>query len=350
LCLLRAAGSGLRTVDKSGGFFYFLLNSGLRQSLPLSAAIFEVTIMADTTFTAELTRARLQSLFLRAAALAPDAGKTLMPLEGFFIARRPPCEQLCAGHEHPTVFLQLSGVRTYIGAGTTVRCVRGDMVRLLFEQTSVFRIEAAEDAPEMITLGLTISEERLRRVAAAMPAAPASGSRQLPASAAPVSTEPADGRWLDHFSELLTLCESPERLAVLGDALLDVVHYELLAGSWGESLRALVCEPDSLLGQVAHGISLITRNATRDEPVERVAAAAGLTASRFTRAVRELLGQTPLQYRKDARLALARNLITETKLTNEQIAQRLGYTSTSQFVQEYRRKFGVAPRSTVVCL
>jgi AraC-like DNA-binding protein len=57
----------------------------------------------------------------------------------------------------------------------------------------------------------------------------------------------------------------------------------------------------------------------------------------FARNVERALGQSPTQYLTDWRLTLARDYLLAGKLTLEQIADRIGYSSPNAFSATFRR-------------
>lgn len=88
--------------------------------------------------------------------------------------------------------------------------------------------------------------------------------------------------------------------------------------------------------------------AMHDQPASpwTVSALAGLSAmSRpaFARRFQQALGQAPLQYLTDWRMTLARDYLRGGELTQEQIAERIGYGSVTAFAATFRRHVGVSP-------
>lgn len=92
--------------------------------------------------------------------------------------------------------------------------------------------------------------------------------------------------------------------------------------------------------------ALIYINAHLADPitVATMAAQVGLSPSAFTRTFREVTGSSPYQYVKDVRLNRARELVIDRRLGVSEIAHRVGYTSASHFIKEFRNRFGSTPR------
>jgi AraC-like DNA-binding protein len=97
------------------------------------------------------------------------------------------------------------------------------------------------------------------------------------------------------------------------------------------------------------GAALTYINSHLGEPITVAALAAqvGLSPSAFTRAFRELTGSSPYQYVKEVRLNRARELVMDRRVGVADVAHRVGYTSASHFIKEFRTRFGATPREYV---
>jgi AraC-like DNA-binding protein len=78
-------------------------------------------------------------------------------------------------------------------------------------------------------------------------------------------------------------------------------------------------------------------------PVERLAAAAGMSASSFYQHFREVTSLSPLQFQKQLRLIEARRLMLSEGVSASSAAFAVGYESVPQFTREYGRVFGLPP-------
>lgn len=97
------------------------------------------------------------------------------------------------------------------------------------------------------------------------------------------------------------------------------------------------------------GAALSYINAHWAEPITVAALAAqvGLSSSAFSRAFRDVTGSSPYQYVKEVRLNRARELVIDGRLAVTDIAGRVGYSSASHFIKEFRGRFGTTPREYV---
>jgi AraC family transcriptional regulator len=88
---------------------------------------------------------------------------------------------------------------------------------------------------------------------------------------------------------------------------------------------------------------------TLGQPVKLrdLAALAGVSARHFERAFRQSTGSSPHAYVMERRLLMARDLlINQQELPIEQIAHRLGFSSSSHFSSAFRRRTGFTPTNS----
>ncbi|WP_260580301.1 helix-turn-helix domain-containing protein [Sphingopyxis sp. PET50] len=78
-------------------------------------------------------------------------------------------------------------------------------------------------------------------------------------------------------------------------------------------------------------------------PVERLAAAAGMSLSSFHQHFKAVTSLSPLQFQKHLRLIEARRLMLAEGASASSAAFAVGYESVPQFTREYRRMFGRPP-------
>jgi AraC family transcriptional regulator len=77
-----------------------------------------------------------------------------------------------------------------------------------------------------------------------------------------------------------------------------------------------------------------------------LAASVGITSRHFERAFRQAVGVPPHAYVTEQRLAAARHfLLAQPRLTIEDIAGRVGFSSSSHLATAFRRQTGVSPRA-----
>ncbi|MEY9844413.1 cupin domain-containing protein [Streptacidiphilus sp. MAP5-3] len=134
----------------------------------------------------------------------------------------------------------------------------------------------------------------------------------------------------------------PGQATVL-DRLLDVLLVLALRNDFRRNPNAprwYRASADPRLGpalQAMHG------DAGRPWSVPELAAVSGLSRAAFARTFHEALGQTPMQYLTDWRMALAREHLRTGELGMAGIARSVGYSSPYAFAAAFRRHHGEPP-------
>jgi AraC-like DNA-binding protein len=77
--------------------------------------------------------------------------------------------------------------------------------------------------------------------------------------------------------------------------------------------------------------------------VPQLAGISGLSRAAFARSFQRALGQAPMQYLTDSRMALARDSLRTPQATIAQVAERTGYTTPYAFAAAFRRHQGQPP-------
>jgi AraC-like DNA-binding protein len=160
----------------------------------------------------------------------------------------------------------------------------------------------------------------------------------------------------------------PEMIHISGHdrlmALVPVIHAETRASRPGrelilqsllevlliEALRSgpTVDMPPGLLrgladAHLAAALQRIHAQAGDDISVAGLAKEAGMSRSNFFEKFRAEVGRAPKEYLADWRMAIAKALLRQGKLTNAEIAQRVGYGSASAFGTAFARREGLSP-------
>ena len=77
--------------------------------------------------------------------------------------------------------------------------------------------------------------------------------------------------------------------------------------------------------------------------LEKLADIVGLDKAYFVRVFKSIYGQTPISFLISLRMERASDLIANTNMTISEIAAQCGYNSTSYFISEYKKHFGITP-------
>ncbi len=95
--------------------------------------------------------------------------------------------------------------------------------------------------------------------------------------------------------------------------------------------------------QLAAALQRIHAHAGDEISVATLARDAGMSRSGFFEKFRKEVGRAPKEYVADLRMAIAKTLLRQGRLTNAEIAQRVGYGSASAFGMAFVRHEGLAP-------
>jgi AraC-like DNA-binding protein len=106
------------------------------------------------------------------------------------------------------------------------------------------------------------------------------------------------------------------------------------AGGWFGAMR----DP-----AIAKALSLIHARPQHAWSVEGLASEVGQSRATFARRFAELVGETPVAYLTRWRMCLATKLLTETQLSLEEVAERIGYETAAAFSKAFRRLHDRAP-------
>jgi AraC-like DNA-binding protein len=87
----------------------------------------------------------------------------------------------------------------------------------------------------------------------------------------------------------------------------------------------------------------IHENPTADWTVESLAQICGQSRTAFSTYFKSAIGMTPINYIVNWRIQIARQLLEDSDLALEEIAQRAGYTDVNAFNRAFKRVIGSAP-------
>ena len=134
------------------------------------------------------------------------------------------------------------------------------------------------------------------------------------------------------------------------------LHQQLLrnSGSPGSERQMLLLLIELLRERCGHRLKLDRRidavrahldaNFDQQPSQARLAAIAHLSVRQLNEVFRRELGMTPRQYLVEKRMQRAWQLLTESDLQVQQVAERVGYSSLAAFSDRFRRHFGHPPR------
>lgn len=86
-------------------------------------------------------------------------------------------------------------------------------------------------------------------------------------------------------------------------------------------------------------------NIEKPIPLEKLAKELPMGYSRFRKSFKEITGKSPNQYYLDIRLKKAKELLTTTNLSVDEIACQTGFGEIFYFSKFFKKKNGVSPKS-----
>lgn len=169
-----------------------------------------------------------------------------------------------------------------------------------------------------------------------------SAERPANESAAGLAVSDAPADLLDSVTRVLRLLDRPEDAPVLLPLLRREIHWRLLNGEHGATIRQIGLA-DSRLSQVARAIAHIRAHFAEPLAMGDLARLAGMSPASFHRHFRAVTAMSPLQFQKQVRLQEARSRLLTSARDAASIGFSVGYQSASQFTREYGRLFGAPP-------
>lgn len=161
-----------------------------------------------------------------------------------------------------------------------------------------------------------------------------------------ISVADAEPEFLEVLLRLTELLDKPQQIAVRAPIIMRELHYLLLVGPQGDTLRELYAR-NSPTGQIINAISLMKQNISRPLRMDALARHVSMSMSSLHRHFKKLTGFSPLQYHKQLRLYEAQRLMLMENERASDAALAVGYESVTQFNREYKRMFGEPPHRDI---
>lgn len=270
-----------------------------------------------------------------ADAHADANGIAQTPIAGLMTVRATAPSGLLHDISRPLVCLVVQGSKQVTMGIQAFAFSAGDSLLITADVPIVSQITRASVAAPYYSLVLELDAAIVAELTAEMTEARDSDD-------APVRVEPTDSEVAEAALRLMRLLDRPASLPVLQAPLVREMHYWLLAGRHGPTIRRLGWV-DGHARRVARAVATLRAEYARPVPVERLAAIAGMSPSSFHQHFRAVTSLSPLQFQKHLRLIEARRLMLSEGRSASNAAFDVGYESVSQFTREYRRLFGLPP-------
>lgn len=266
-------------------------------------------------------------------------GVATTPIPGVFILSETAPSMLQFAITKPLLALVLQGRKRVTMGSHTFDFGMGESLLVTMDVPTVSQVITASAATPYYSFVVELDAAVITELAGDMDKLEASPDL-------PVRVDQIEEDVAETALHLLKLLDRPHALKMLGRQLVRELHYWLLSGRYGKSMRALG-NTDSHARRIARAVEII--RAKYDQPlrIKTLADAAGMSISVFHKHFRNVTTLTPLQFQKQLRLVEARKLMLVQGAAISTAAHRVGYESVTQFTREYSRMFGQPPARSI---
>ncbi|WP_413726709.1 AraC family transcriptional regulator N-terminal domain-containing protein [Sodalis sp. RH16] len=266
---------------------------------------------------------------------ADSSGVARTPIPGLSVIRATMPSELQYAISRPLAALVLQGGKRVTTGSRSFSFGEGDSLVIAAHVPTISQITKASLGVPYYSLVLEFDPAVIETLAMEMNAARV--SKNFPVRVAATENEVADAAL-----RLMRLLERPEALPLLQSQLIREMHYWLLVGHHGASIRALGVA-QSHAQRISKAVAIIREEFSHPLRVERLAQAAGMSISSFHQHFRTVTSLSPLQFQKQLRLIEARRIMLADGKLPSHVAYEVGYESVPQFTREYSRMFGAPP-------
>lgn len=270
-----------------------------------------------------------------AEAHANGTGVARTPIPGLTIIRETAPTALQYTINRPLVALVLQGGKRVMLGRETFDFGAGESLLISADVPTVSQITQASVIAPYLALVVDLDLATIEGLVVEMGALPF-------VAGAPVRVVSTETEVADAALRLIRLLDRPASMAVLQASLIRELHYWLLCGRHGSTIRALGVT-DSHAQRIMRAVALIRENFAQPLGADHLAEVARMSVSSFYEHFRALTSLSPLQFQKQLRLIEARRLMLAEGQMISNAAYAVGYESVSQFTREYGRMFGAPP-------
>jgi AraC-like DNA-binding protein len=266
---------------------------------------------------------------------ADPLGIAITPIPGLTAIRADHPGELQYAISRPSIALVVQGGKRVMTGKQTFDFGAGDSMVIAADVPTVSQITHADVGTPYYALVFDLLPAVIEGLAAEVGLVQAACSR-------PIRFARTEGEVTDTASRLMRLLDHPTAAAVLQTQLIREMHYWLLAGYHGATIRNLGIAGGNAQ-RVARAVAVIRSDYARPLRAERLAEVAGMSPSTFHRHFRAVTSLSPLQFQKQLRLIEARRMMLSDGACASHAAYTVGYESVPQFTREYGRMFGAPP-------
>jgi AraC-like DNA-binding protein len=282
-----------------------------------------------------MTQTLLDTVRRYADAHADNFGVARTSVPGLSMIRATSPSELQYAINRPLVAIVVQGSKRVTMGSETFDFGAGDSLLIAADVPTVSQITRANAGVPYYSLVFELDPAVIEPLAMEM--------RVVQASVGgPVRVDPTEAEVAEAALRLLRVLDRPAALPVLQEQLVRELHFWLLAGRHGSTIRSLGVT-DSHAQRIGKAVALIRESYAQPLGVERLAEVAGMSVSSFHQHFRAITSLSPLQFQKQLRLIEARRMMLSVGQPVSNAAYAVGYESVPQFTREYGRLFGVPP-------
>ncbi len=201
-------------------------------------------------------------------------------------------------------------------------------------------MEAGPDKP-LLAMAIQLDRRRIMNILMKMDQVEPAAAKPLDMNPSGIFTAPLNEDLMDAAIRLMKSLACPAEAAIVGEAVIDEIHFRILKHEQGGALPHLLNQRGQI-DQIARAVDHVHRNLEGVVSVEELAGLVNMSGSAFHKKFKEVMHLSPLQYAKQVKLNRAQTHIKE-GLSVSEAGYKVGYNSPAQFSREYKRHFGLAP-------
>lgn len=261
-----------------------------------------------------------------------------MPIKGVRLARRERTGIIERCVNKSILIVALQGCKNSVIGNETFVYRAGQTVVTGVDLPSASFVKEGSPEKPYLAIVMELDLYLLSQLAAELPS-----SKLYEKTLKGMASSETDPEILEAFLRLLKLLDGPAKeIEMLSPMILREIHYRLLTGPLGGSLRAVNTLGTHSL-RIAQAISWLRQNYKEPLKVSQLADKANMSLSTFHRHFARVTTLSPIQYQKQLRLYEAQRLMVVEDMDATNAGYMVGYESANQFNREYKRMFGEPP-------
>lgn len=159
----------------------------------------------------------------------------------------------------------------------------------------------------------------------------------------------SDSAVLQSVGRLFSVMNQAVHSEFIRKNIMQEIIYYVLCGSCGKQFIQSIANTQQAY-EIYKANSWIKKNFRDSFAIEDLAEQRNMSVSLFHQKFKSAVGMGPLQCQKRLRLTEARRLMLDESKNVTQASIEVGYESLSQFIRDYRKMFGTAPKENILNL